>query len=81
MAGCEVKDDAIAPMNWTLWRIPSQTYVVVTCIQESYGQTFNFILNEYLPDKGYEVIGAIHEYYLQNTEKGKLHLYFSIEKN
>ena len=81
LAGCEAKDDAIAPVNWALWRKPSQTYVVVTCTQESYGQVFNYILNEYLPDQGYEVIGAIHEYYPQDTEKGKLYLYFPIEKN
>ena len=81
LAGCEVKDDAIAPMGWTLWRVPSQNYVTISCTQETYGEAFNYILNEYLPEKGYEIIGAIHEYYPADAEQGTLRLYFPIAKD
>jgi len=81
LAGCEVKDDAVAPAGWTLWRVPTRTYVTITCTQETYGEAFNFILNEYLPEKGYEVIGAIHEYYPAEAEKGTLQLYFPIAED
>lgn len=82
LAGCEVKDDAIAPAEgWTLWRVPAQTYVAVSCTQESYGEAFSYILNEYCPEKGYELIGAIHEYYPIDVEQGVLQLYFPIEKD
>lgn len=80
LAGCEVRDEAAAPADWTLWRVPSQTYVVAACTYESYGQVFDFVLNQYLPDEGYKVIGAVHEYYPQAAEKGTLQLYFPIEK-
>lgn len=78
LAGCEVKDDATAPIGWTLWRVPTQTYVAISCTQETYGEAFDYILNKYLPEKGYEVIGAIHEYYPTDAEQGALHLYFPI---
>jgi predicted transcriptional regulator YdeE len=81
LAGCEVNDDTIAPFGWTQWRVPAQTYVVVSCTQETYGEAFNYILNEYLPEKGYEVIGAIHEYYPSEAEHGALQLYFPIARD
>lgn len=81
LAGCEAKDDSVAPMGWTLWRVPAQTYVMISCTQETYGEAFNYILNEYLPEKGFEVIGAAHEYYPADAEKGTLQLYFPIAKD
>lgn len=80
LAGCEAKDDIITPSGWTQWRVPAQTYVVVACTQETYGEAFNHILNEYMPEKGYEVIGAIHEYYPADAVQGALQLYFPISR-
>ena len=81
LAGCEVKDDATVPDGWTLWKVPAQTYVVISCTQETYGEAFNYILNEYLPEKGYELIGAVHELYPADAEQGTLQLYFPISRN
>lgn len=64
-----------------LWKVPAQTYVTVSCTQENYGEAFNYILNEYLPEKGYELIGAVHEYYPTDAEQGKLQLYFPIVRD
>lgn len=81
LAGCEVRDDATAPEGWILWRVLAQTYVVVSCTQETYGEAFNYILNECLPEKGYELIGAVHEYYSADAEQGRLQLYFPIARD
>jgi predicted transcriptional regulator YdeE len=80
LAGCEVKDDAMAPLGWILWRVPAQIYIVISCAEETYGEAFNYVLNEYMPEKEYKVIGAIHEYYPQDAERGILQLYFPISK-
>lgn len=80
LASCEVNDDATAPVGWTLWRVPAQTYVTVSCTQDNYGEAFNYILNEYMPEKGYELIGAVHEYYPVDAEQGRLQLYFPIAR-
>jgi predicted transcriptional regulator YdeE len=81
LAGCEVKDETTAPLGWTLWRVPNQTYVTISCTQDTYGEAFNYILNEYLPEKEYELIGAVHEYYPVDAEQGRLQLYFPIARD
>lgn len=81
LAGCEAVDDAAAPDGWTLWRVPAQTYAVVSCTLETYGEALNYILNQYLPEKGYELIGAIHEYYPAEAPQGGLQLYFPIARD
>lgn len=80
LAGCEVGDNAEAPESWTLWAVPSQSYVVTECTLESYGEAFDNVLNSYLPNNGYELIGAVHEYYPQEADKGTIHLYFPIAR-
>lgn len=81
LAGCEVKDDVTAPLGWTMWKVPDQTYVVTSCTKETYGEALNYIQNEYIPQNGYSVIGAIHEYYHSDSEKGIMQLYFPIDKD
>lgn len=49
LAGCEVIDKAIAPIGWTKWVIPSYKYAIVKCTQNTYGDTFNHMIKEYLP--------------------------------
>lgn len=81
LAGCEVGDSAEVPDDWTKWSVPAQTYVVVSCTFDNYGEAFNYVLNMYLPDNGYELIGAVHEYYPQETGNGGLQLYFPIARD
>jgi hypothetical protein len=40
MAACEAVADAFPPNGWAKWIIPTQTYFVVPCSTENYGQIF-----------------------------------------
>lgn len=78
LAGCEVIDNAIEPTGWSKWEIPGYTYAVIRCTQATYGEAFNYMIDEYLPENNYQLIGAVHEYYLQNNNE--LCLYFPIDR-
>ena len=80
LAGCEVADTAIPPVNWTKWVIPSYKYAVVKCTEDTYGSAFNYMLNEYLPQNQYNLAGAVHEFFDPKCNNGELYLYFPIEK-
>lgn len=80
LAGCEVTEDAIAPKGWTKWVIPSYKYAVIKCTQNTYGSIFNSILKEYLPQHGFALAGAVHEFYNPKAANGELYLYFPVEK-
>lgn len=79
LAGCEVSDDAAPPSGWSKWTIPGYKYAVIKCTQESYGEAFNYMLNEYMPQNQYNIVGAVHEYYPQDGS-GNICLYFPIER-
>lgn len=80
LAGCEVLDDAEAPNDWVKWVIPSFKYVVVKCNQNSYQEIFNYIIEDYLPNHAYSLVGAVHEFYDPKDNNGDLSLFFPIEK-
>ena len=75
LAGCEVRDTAEAPIGWTKWVIPAYTYAVVSCEQENYQEAFAYMLDKYLPENNYQVVGAIHEFYPQDGTNS-ISLYF-----
>lgn len=80
LAGCEVVDNAVPPINWTKWVIPSYKYAVIKCTQDTYGDIFNCMVNEYIPQHDYTIVGAVHEFYDPKCSNGELYLYFPIEK-
>lgn len=80
LAGCEVIDGAVAPEGWTKWTIPSYKFLVVKCSQEEYGSIFNNMINSYLPEHNYQLVGAVHEYYSPQESDGSFYLYFPIER-
>lgn len=80
LAGCEVPDDAIAPNGWTKWIIPAFKYVVIKCTQDSYKETFHYMITDYLPLNNYTIAGAIQEFYYPKDNNGELSLYFPVEK-
>jgi predicted transcriptional regulator YdeE len=79
LAGCEAKDDAEAPEGWTKWVIPAATYAVACCTLETYGETFGYMLQEYLPQNGHSLVGAVHEFYPQDATE-RICLYFPIKQ-
>ncbi|WP_199613635.1 GyrI-like domain-containing protein [Paenibacillus alkalitolerans] len=81
LASCEVSDNSVAPTGWTKWVIPPYKYAVIGCSQDTYQEKFNYMLSEYLPNNGYSIVGAVHEFYNPKETNGNLYLYFPIEKN
>ncbi|MFD0713033.1 GyrI-like domain-containing protein [Paenibacillus sp. GCM10027626] len=78
LAGCEVLDDAAAPAGWTKWVIPSYKYAIIGCNMDTYQERFHYMVNEYLPNKGHSIVGAVHEFYNPKETDGNLYLYFPI---
>lgn len=71
---------SIDPNGWVKWVIPSFEYVVVKCNQNSYKETFNHIIEDYLPNNAYTLVGAVQEFYDPQDNNGELSLFFPIEK-
>lgn len=80
LAGCEVVDNATPPLGWSKWQIPGYSYATINCSQKSYGVAFKYMIDEYLPQNNYNLIGAVHEFYPPNCDGNKLRLYFPIAK-
>lgn len=80
LAGCEVENNSVAPKGWTKWVVPSYKYAVIKCNQNTYANTFNYMVEEYLPKQDYSIVGAVHEFYDPKDSNGELYLYFPIEK-
>ena len=78
LASVEVNDDAEAPEGWTSWQVPGFKYVCVK-VDADYMEIFDYIINDYLYDHGYDLVGAVLEYY-SPSENGQLYLLFPIEK-
>jgi predicted transcriptional regulator YdeE len=83
LAGWEVEPNTQPPKGWTIWNIPEQMFTVIACTMATYGEAYNFIIQQFLPKEGYEQVGAMHEFYpkeFQNIEKDTLYLYIPIIK-
>ncbi|WP_135552925.1 GyrI-like domain-containing protein [Paenibacillus cymbidii] len=78
LAGVEAVDDAVAPEGWTRWVVPAFRYVAAPCTLDSYKETMQRILTDYLPSHGYAIAGAIQEYYRPGDREEHLSLYVPI---
>jgi hypothetical protein len=38
-------------------------YAVVACTIATYGEAYKLVVRQFLPEKGYEQAGAVHEFY------------------
>ncbi len=74
MAGYEADKDANPPEGWTKWIIPAQTYMIVECTMETYGEVFGKITN----DPNIKIVGTVHERYPQPANPNIVELYFPI---
>lgn len=80
LAGCEVADEARAPIGWTKWTIPAFKYAVIKCTQDSYQEIFKYMIDAYLPENNFSIVGAIQEFYNPKDDNGGLSLYFPVDK-
>lgn len=49
----------------------------------TYGEAYNFVVQQLLPKEGYEQAGAMHEFYakdFQDIKKDAIFLYFTIKR-
>lgn len=81
LAGVEAVDGSQAPEGWTKWVIPSFKYLAVKCDFASYDIIFDHMINRYIPQHGYELAGAVHEFYDPQLMEGELYLYFPVKKS
>ena len=80
LAGYEAPQTAEPPEGWVKWDIPAYTYAVASCALAQYGEVFGHVLQEHLPQHGYTLAGAVHEYYPQAGAPGSLQLWFPISR-
>ena len=59
LAGCEVVDNSIAPTGFIKWVIPSYKYAVIKCNQNTYHEKFGYMINEFMPNNDYILVGAV----------------------
>lgn len=74
LAGIECEDDAMPPLGWTKWHIPSFEMIKVPCDMDD---PFTFGLM-YLKDHGYTLAGAVQDFTDLNT--GKNYMCFPIKR-
>ncbi len=84
LAGWELKDNVKPPAGWSVWKMPKQTFAVVACTMATYGEAYRFVIQQFLPTKGYVVAGAAHEFYpreFQDIKKDTFSIYIAVKKN
>lgn len=77
LAGFEVVDNAVAPLNWTRIRVPEFNYAYVK-VENNYSEVFRYVIGEFLPNNKLSLAGAVQEYYCPE-ENMQLYLFFPIE--
>lgn len=78
MAGVEVKEGSNPPAGWTKWKVPGYKYLKVKCSLESYSSVFSYVMNEYMLENKYSIIGNVQEYYIPGEKDGNFYLFFPI---
>lgn len=78
LAGCEANPGVSPPRGWTLWHIPEQTYLVLSCPRGRYQELYESTLGELADSRRYRLAGAVHEYYPPDRP-GEIDLYFPLE--
>lgn len=80
LAGLEVKSDGKIVEEFTKWSVPASTYLVLTTNNDSYLKNYTYIIKEYMPKHGLELIGAQHEKYPEPGNPDLIELYFPISR-
>lgn len=80
LAGCETEKNIILPIGWIKWTVPAQTYILVACTTETYGDVINYIITDYTMKNNIKIIGAINEHYPEPGNPDNIELYFPIKR-
>ena len=63
LAGVEVYEDTPVPDGWVKWVMPARKYLVTKVTPESYGETFESVINCLIPELGMKLAGAVCDFY------------------
>jgi predicted transcriptional regulator YdeE len=83
IAGWELKPEAKAPEGWSVWDVPAATYATIECKMATYGESWKYMHEKYLPGSEYVRDGAAHEYYppeFRDIATDSFYLYFRVTK-
>ena len=77
LAGVEVYEDTPVPDGWVKWVMPARKYLVTEVTLESYGETFETVINCLIPELGMKLAGAVCDFTEPATGQNKL--FFPVE--
>lgn len=77
MAGVEVYENTAVPDGWVKWAMPARKYLVTRVTPESYGETFETVINSLIPEHGMKLAGAVCDFTEPATGQNKL--FFPVE--
>ena len=83
LAGWEIKPSTTPPRGWTIWKVPEKSFAVIDCTFATYGEAYQFVLQQFLPKKNYVRDGAVHEFYpadFRDVGKDTLCLYIPVKR-
>ena len=72
LAGVEVYEDTPVPDGWVKWVMPARKYLVTEVHPESYGETFETVINSLIPELGLKLTGAVCDFTEPATGQNKL---------
>ena len=72
LAGIEVYEDTPVPAGWVKWVMPARKYLVTEVDSESYGETFQNVINHLIPELGMKLTGAVCDFTEPATGQNKL---------
>ena len=77
LAGVEVYEDTPVPDGWVKGVMPARKYLVTEVTLESYGETFETVINCLIPELGMKLAGAVCDFTEPATGQNKL--FFPVE--
>ena len=77
LAGVEVYENTAVPDGWVKWVMPARKYLVTQVAPESYGETFETVINSLIPELGMKLAGAVCDFTEPATGQNKL--FFPVE--
>ncbi len=80
LAGFETDGSTPPPSGWVKWRVPGYRYLVARTTISAYGETFDAVMRQYLPEHGLALAGAVHERYPDPENPDIIELLFPLER-
>lgn len=80
LAGCEAAAGISPPGGFTIWNVPSRTYLVAPCVSDDYQNVYDEVMKVLLRGDRYVLTGAVMERYPSGAQAGTMHLFFPVHR-